>query len=238
MKHFIITRVAINFKKLPEENFIEKIPLLIQKYNLFLRKSLSKQTNQNFIVIICIDKDIHLDLFKPLFNNERLLITQNHGFKQGAKDFINTNFPLENEFIITRIDSDDLLRKDFVQNLQDLVFTIKPKHNMCFDIFLKKFLCLNTKNIYTQSPFSKKISAFTSSYEKIDENNPLKLMPYTIPHIDLGKHYKVFFTDKLNAIHTVDGLNIKNHLILKRIKDNKKVFISSDDDIKDYGINL
>ena len=163
MKHLVICRTATKqrnyrkiFKKISplanSEN--DKWEHLLSRYmfrnEIFTKNTLSNQTNQNFELLCLIDKDIDESIFYPLLTNQALIkidpFLENKYISTYINSFVKITYPNEKEFIITRLDNDDLLRKDFIQNLQDLISINKYPFDTCIDVNERKYLCLKIKN--------------------------------------------------------------------------------------------
>lgn len=230
IKHLVIVRLALKWNlktnKLTWFDWLEDSIKLMDKY---LRPSLKNQTNQDFELISLVDETVEY-VGETLPNEHILKIKTNEDslFNKDTCDFlcdyILNKYQNYTHVLITRIDRDDCLHKDFIKLLKT-----KLKN------FDEQFI--DTKNVYQlkngetyvcdKYDSNGMVSPFVSSFEKILKNK-IKCLPYRYPHHDINKYVKgVKYNDliALQVIHNNNILNkLKNNAYLKKIN------------LKDFGI--
>ena len=118
MQHYLISRLAVNLSFYVNNDF-----------DNFTRKSLKNQTNQNFKLITLVS-DKFLEISKEFkLNNEEIVVFKNFNEvcslikeKAGSKDVI-----------ISRLDSDDCLHEQYINNVQK-EFTLNKNYYTYLDV--------------------------------------------------------------------------------------------------------
>ena len=236
--HLIISRVAVKWKQNGKYKN-EEVGLTwsdwsrdsLNLYDNFCRKSLKNQSNQNFKLISLIDVDIDINQAGNRLDNEIYLYVNDYSdiinaIKKYAAD-------LKKQYIlITRIDRDDVVKYDFVENLHSNVKYYlsedqKEAENFYFDIEGNYIYSIEKKETYNLNTYKTATSHFVSILEKNDCN--FKCLAYTrhdlIRRKMKGKKYK-----NLQSIVVIHNHNIVNHNFLNIV--NEKISI----DLSDYGI--
>jgi len=120
MKHFILTRfmMHVGLSKEKNQNYVDS---RIIPFNNFYVKSMIAQSNKDFVNVFFIDpKYSHFDYSKFHFDKLNCKIIYISKFTE-IKDALKKNFNIkDNDFVLTtRMDSDDMIQKDFVKGIQN-----------------------------------------------------------------------------------------------------------------------
>jgi hypothetical protein len=201
--HLIVSRV--NIKWFSQSKDISWLDNRIKILDSTLRPSIINQTNKNFKFVTLwgyepiggIDNEIQLKLNCDISKGENLY----------NEMIINLQKYIDEEnVLVTRIDSDNCLSNDFVENIQKNITSNIPYY---YDIKKMNIINLNTmkKSIWNIS----KTSGFISVMEKKDN---FKCIPYAYDHSDIGKYYDGITIDDLNVLLTIhgDNLSVKENL--------------------------
>ena len=214
IKHYVIIRFYcvdmynIGLEKLFNNNLLDAAKIF-EKYTL---KSLENQTNKNFEIILVIHNKINYD---------HIAISYLHNIKSNLKihivrykdvhDFIRNNLNNKKYLITSRIDHDDLIYNQAVEEIQNKCNNIDCYYNG----YDKVITMINDdyKNTYKFYPDYKgngSISIFQSLIINMDKINKI------ITIYDLGNHAKqkdnfknLFYNN--NLIYKDDYFNL-NHL--------------------------
>lgn len=238
--HLIISRVAIKWKSknryrnedvgLNWEDWVKNSFIL---YDKFCRKSLQNQSNQNFKLISLIDKSIK-DVGNILPNEATVHVSE---LSQISKEVITYVSSLEEKYdyiLITRIDRDDVLKYNFVENLQKNVEDYLVNHQadkFYFDIGPNYVYSTKSNTTYYKDYYKKVTSPFISVLERNDNN--FECVVYNYSHDFIDKKVKGNKYEDLQAIQVVHDHNILNQRYLshKNINANKV-----DINLSEYGI--
>lgn len=194
--HLIITKV--NIKWLPQSKNEEWLKDRIKLFNGILRPSLEAQTNKNF-------KFITLWGYEPvdIIKNEYPIVIKSEKMGPINKEMMPKIIDLidEENVLTTRIDTDNAIGIDFVQNLQNHVKDIRLP--FYYDINKMHMINLITreKRLWNAS----QTSAFISVMEKKSE---YKCIPYINVHTKIGNNINGKKFDDLDALCTIHGENI------------------------------
>jgi len=217
-KHLIITKLALKGRYdktgLSWEEWLNNSIFLMDKY---CRPSLKNQVNQNFTLISRIDDSVNF--VGNILNNE--IIVKNKDFGE----ILNNIIKEYDSVIITRLDRDDSLKFDFVENIQKNI--IIDEHDKYIDI--KNLISYDTLNdkCYKSDKYNNMISPFVSTYEVIKEK--MDYFVLRIEHNKIGNYLKGEKCDNLCAMQVIHEYNLLN-----------KITGKLDDNINlgDYGINI
>jgi hypothetical protein len=227
-KHIIVTRLAIKWVqyKYIGLSWAEWLNNSIELMDKYCRASLRNQSCQDFTLFSIVDESVIY--FGRKLNNEKILYIPykiKYPFKE-IVSIINNNIEKQkfDSVIITRLDRDDCLRYDFVENLQKHFADEKEKH-----IDLRKAYTFDsiTGKIYNIDTYNFKfVSPFVSTFEII-KNGKIKCIPYAVEHTQVSQKIKGNKVDDLFALQVLHGNNICNKIVGKEI---------DGINIKDYGI--
>jgi len=230
IKHIVITRLAVNWTN--HKNFKQDWNVWVDESIGFMdqlcRPSLKNQSNQDFTLLSLVDESI--DDFGDVLPNENILKVQsNNGNYPKGNILMEINKyvkSVSNEYdaiITTRLDRDDCLHKDFIDNTQTLLKNcnkntyVDIKNSFTYDI---------VNNIVHSSPkYYTMISPFVSTFEIIT-NNEIECISMKYDHTDVGKYISGSKTNKLSVIQVITGKNMINKMYGKPAKIEKN----------DYGI--
>ncbi len=237
-KHLVITRLAIKWRfKDTGLEWIDWLEHSIDLMNTFCRPSLENQSSQDFQLIsligektIYLKHKLHNEIFLQIPNNPECNyeILRKEIIK-AINDYIST---LEgyDSVIITRIDRDDCLGRDFIENVRKYL-SDKPDSyvdlNYCWLLDKKNNIPYFT-DIYNSHYPNGMISPFVSTHELIKDGK-IQVVPFLYDHNFVHKALPGTKIDQLNAMHVIHEHNLKNRLHGKK----------SDIDLKfNFGINI
>jgi hypothetical protein len=217
----IITRFNLKWKKIENYNqwLIDRI-LLFEKY---LAKSLSKQVDKNFKLVLMIDQNTNKDIISKLNNifsenkiEAELLLCKNI---KDSKDKIESKYK-NKKVILSRIDSDDAVSENYVKNIR-LFFSDEKNHDKILDF--KSLYYFDTKTKETIEVFYPRPSMFLSMLSNVTT-------PYANSHdrVDIATKRKVFKSSNKDVCCICHGGNISNNVNksksrFKYLKSNKKI---------------
>lgn len=194
--HLIVSRV--NIKWLPQSKDEVWLNNRINILNNTLRSSIEVQTNKNF-------KFVTLWGYEPVgkISNEYQLLLESSGANKILKEILPKLLELiDEEYVLTtRIDSDNCLGNDFVENLHKSI--IETEFPFYYDIKKMDMINIITKGKKTWNATG--TSGFISVMEKKDE---YKCIPYSKSHGSIGIFIKGIKIDNLNVLLTIHGDNI------------------------------
>ncbi|MFW6243294.1 MAG: glycosyltransferase [bacterium] len=218
--HIVISRVGIYWKhRNLKINWEEYVKNRINLYEKLTKRSLKNETDQEFILLSLYDANFLKNNFiKPTLDNEIILsVKRNY---DGSYPWISLNNTIcdfvanykynYNNVIVTRLDSDDLLHKNFISNVKsNLIF-----ENQYIDISKVFHMNYRTKEIYESNVYEQMVSPFVSIKESI---NNFKCIAYSIKHNKINKYFKGKKIDNLEAIQVIHENNMINKIRGKRI---------------------
>jgi hypothetical protein len=236
IKHIVIVRLALKwrYKELNKkwDEWLENSIYLMDKY---CRPSLLNQKNKNFDILTLVDSCVNyygnkLDNEYILkFDSENDLNTIWEGYKncqmiKTINDHVYKNYKNYNYVLLTRLDRDDIIRYDFLENVR--------KNIKIFDEqYIDTNMVYHLKNdiIYKCDKYieGKMISPFVSTLEKI-ENGKIKCYPFFKSHTETKKFLNGLKFKNLNAIQVLHDNNFSN--TLKNFEELNNI------KIEDYGI--
>lgn len=203
MKLNIITRFNLKWKKIDNYNaWLSDRVLLFEKY---LARSLSKQTDKDFKLVLMIDSNTSKTIIERLNNifvenniEGELLLCRN---MSESKQKI-TNKYKENTTILSRIDSDDAVSENYVKNIREF-FLKKENHDKILDF--KTIYYFNTETKETIEVLYPRPSMFLGMLSSVTT-------PYANSHdkIDVATNRKVVKIDSRDVCCICHGGNISN----------------------------
>lgn len=218
--HLLISRVGIywnhpNLKISWEEYIKDRIWL----YNNLTKKSIKNQTNKNFILLSLYDKSLSNNIFDNMLSNEKNLFIdriENGNYPwnpiiNSIKQFVKNKNENFNDIIVTRIDSDDLIHEQFVENVKS---NLNNKYEFA-DINNVYHLDNKNNRIYSSNKYKSIISPFVSIKEKY---NNFKCIPYSITHDKISQIIKGKKYNNLSGIQVIHNNNMINKINGKLIK--------------------
>lgn len=229
IKHFIITRfncrLTVDTSKYDKKlfNILDKDWLddRFSKLQKYCCTSMKNQINQNFTWLVLIHEDTpryYLDKFKKYKNFVPFYVKDDDnwgktGYKNYIKNYIKKNKDIT--LILSRIDSDDMLSKNYVDYIQNnLAISDKKKNKI---INFEYGICFNTVDGTSKE---KKVmdSHYTTSIN-YDLNNIIYLFDYN--HSNLHKiKKKIYYNikkDKPMWLEISHDTNILNNIIYKSL---------------------
>lgn len=238
--HLVITRLAIKWKRnnvfrneevgLDWDNWLKDS---FDLHNKFCRKSLSNQTNKDFKLISLIDKSVE-NIGNPLDNEVFLHVDGVEDIASKVKAYLNKINEKYNYVLVTRVDRDDVVKNNFIENLQnhvDLYMKNIKDNKYYFDIIENYLLLLKNNKIYKKNYYSTVTSPFISVLERNDNNFECTVYKYDHDLIKRkinGKKY-----NDLQVIQVIHDNNILNGKNL-----NEKYLIESKINFSDYGVSV
>ena len=213
MKHYIVTRFNLKWhgKLYKDRSWIEKRASLMKET---LIKSLSVQENKNFELLVAIDENTENDIediirgacgFKVSF--VRLSSTQDLRKERFLSMFSEGD-------IISRVDSDDIVSKKYVENIQKF-FKDESKRLFAFDYRHIGYFHMSSGRSVTH-----RYKAPSMFFSIRFFNNRT---PYFMPHDQIKTAgVKVFNSDKVDCCCVVHGNNLKNSMD-KKVDSGEKI---------------
>lgn len=121
MKHFLITRVAVN----PKQELLDSWKLRDKIFHEYTLPSVQSQTNKNFEWLLLIDSEFDKEVIKK-YKQYWTVLTTNKWIQrqQTTINYINSVAYNEDYIITTRFDSDDIILPKFIDTIQD--FYLQP----------------------------------------------------------------------------------------------------------------
>lgn len=223
MKHYIISRVALKWRFAElGMSWEEWLKNSIELYDKYCRASLRNQTNQNFTLVSVVDESVN-DIGVLLPNEIIVKIQKKETFKQA----LNRALPKEEKLLITRIDRDDCLNKNFVEKL-NLYVKNECKKQQYIDTENVFRLNIQTNELFLGVKYKTMVSPFVSSFENLNSVGLIKCYPYSIAHNKLPEILKGIKISTLSALQIVHENNILNK------NEGVKLHVNIDEFLKDY----
>ena len=221
IKYIIVTRLALKWRY-QETNLSwnEWLNNSIFLMNNYCRPSLKNQTDQNFTILSLVDDSV--TNYGNILENEIILkVKATNSIKHDIINTINEYVSNLNDcdaVILTRLDRDDCLHKNFVN--------IVKTH---LSSGIEQYIDLNDSIIYDSinniAYDSKKynntfVSPFVSTYEK-RINGKIKCYSFIEQHSTVSKFLNGKKIDDLIALQVIHQYNLKNKVQGSLIKINK-----------------
>jgi len=230
VKHIIVTRFALKwrFAETNLKNWDRWLDDSIHLMESFCRPSLKNQTNQDFTLLSIVDNSVKN--YGNMLENEVILkvptIKKNGYPKQQMINVINEYIAgLEgfDSVILTRLDRDDALRNDYIDNVQGYLSDnvesyVDLRNSISYDY--------DKKEAHDLKKYSSSfVSPFVSVHEAIN-NGKIKCISLLVDHNEVSSYLKGRKVNDLYAMQVVHQNNIGNKVRGVLIKINKT----------DYGI--
>lgn len=226
-KYLIISRVALDWehpgRKLSWEKWVEN---RLEFFDNYTRPSLKTQTDQDFTFVSLVDCRIlnnDLGLGKNKLENEIFLPVEKISDTNRLPEITSSLISLVHEkyanydsIISSRIDSDDMFRKDFVEKNKSLL-----KIGNYSDIQESFTLDIRSGKVYISNKYRTMVSPFVSVHERIDK---LKFLSHKVYHHDVNKYISGKKYKELQAIQIIHKNNLVNKLGKREYKINLKDF--------------
>lgn len=221
IKHIVVSRVAINWR-VSETNlgWEEWVKNSFELYDKYCRSSLKKQTNQDFTLLSLVDSK--LNNFGNQLNNETIIPVNYNGdirktIIDGINSYIKTITNKYDYVILTRLDRDDALNLNFIENVQKLLINANISERYIDIKKLYSYDAINNK-IYESKKYDKTVSPFVSVIEKISDDK-IKCLPYRVDHNMIPHYLKGKKNNELIAMQIIHDNNLKN-----KLTGNKEIF--------------
>lgn len=223
VKHIVVTRLALKWRfnetNLSWDNWLNNSIFLMDNT---CRLSLKNQSNQNFTLLSLVDESVNY--FGSILDNEVILkVPQlNNGEYPKTKmiEVINDYVKTLNGFdsvIITRLDRDDALRYDYINNVQNY---LSDKINEFVDLNNSiSYDYLNDITYFSKKYYNTFVSPFVSVHEKIN-NNKINCISLLVDHNDVPKYLMGKKIDELYGMQIIHDNNLSNKLQGKKINVN------------------
>lgn len=225
--HLLISRVGLywrhpNLKVSWEDYILQRVML----YNTITKPSIIAQSDQDFELVSLVDSDVFLtdpyyeDYILP---NERVLKVQRYSgggypkrnIVQRVQDLVHDYSLLGYKYVIvSRVDSDDLLHKDFIKEVKECLpeeitnFYVDMAESFTYD--------LNTGKAYQSHKYDNIVSPFVSVRENIEG---FGCLPYAVEHSQVPEVIKGFKTNRIKAVQVIHENNMINKHRGNEIKD-------------------
>lgn len=211
--HLILTRLAIKWiyggTGLSWDEWLQDSIRLMDTY---CRPSLKQQTDQDFNLLTFVDESVNN--FGNLLENEQIIKITNPKDEYSFQILVDA----VNQFIkamkydaviITRLDRDDCLRKDFIQNLK---LHFSEEIEKYIDIRTAYTYSENHKMTYESDRYKKNFcSPFVSTYE-IVKDGKIVCYPFAYMHVHVPDVITGIKVDDLFAMQIIHDHNISNDM--------------------------
>lgn len=228
IKHIVIVRLGLKwrYKELNQkwEDWLENSVYLMDKY---CRPSLKNQTVKDFDILTLVDKSVNkygniLDNEKILkFDSESDLTTIWEGNENGLmiktiNEYISKNYKDYTYILLTRLDRDDVIRFDFLENVRKNINGNKEQY-----IDSNNIVHFKNDKFYKCDKYinGRMVSPFVSTLEKI-ENGIIKCVPFFKSHTETKKYLPGNKFENLQALQIIHDNNFSNKLGNKQIIEN------------------
>jgi len=207
MKHFIISRVALKWKfKQVGMTWEAWLKESVELYDKYLRASLRKQAFQNFTLVTLVDESVTDEQLGHRLKNEIVVRV----FRMNIIHALRSQIDLSgmDKILITRCDRDDVLRNNFVHQLQMLLAADKQPP-FYFDIM--SYYIWNGRQLNKFQYMSDRTSPFVSTLEKVKEGKAV-FYPYKYKHGYVIDQMGGVKDDSLRAIQVIHKHNVLNRM--------------------------
>jgi len=235
MTHYLITRFNLKNPDWVNENneyYVLTQEWLDERFTIFetyCLPSVKNQSNQNFVwlVFFYVDTPKHFlgkihqiaenfENFKPIFID---------GFKELGNELKlqieHNQLNIDDYFITTRLDNDDIIHKDFIKTIQDLYI---PRSKSIIDLRLGYQVILLKKNKTEIRNFKVSYNPFLSVITKLSDFDNLMTQKHdywkVIPHKIIHDTQHMW----IQVIHQNNKLNQKQKALKKVAKINSSDF--------------
>lgn len=216
IKHILVSRVAVKWGKRHNEvglSWDEWIKDSFYLYDKYCRPSLKQQTNQDFILLSLID--VGITEYGDVLNNEKIIKTSGVDIRKTMIDGVNSYInEIKDEYdyvLLTRIDRDDCLKKDFIENLKTHIFSddIKEKY---IDLYYSYTFNVKSGEVHDSPKYHKMVSPFVSTLEKIN-NGKIRCISFMVDHNAVKNHLNGKKLKNLYAMQVIHENNLKNKIM-------------------------
>jgi len=192
--------------------------------NNYCRPSLKNQSNQDFTVLSFVDESV--TQFGDVLNNEVILKSKDYGNELkdvligGINQYLSTLVGYDG-VIITRLDRDDCIRYDFIENVKKYLSDGVEQYvdiNNSYTYDLKNNIIHDSKKY-----FNTFVSPFVSTYEKF-ESGKIKCIPFLVEHTKIPTMLPGKKVNNLFGMQVIHDHNLKNKIFGEPIKINEKEF--------------
>lgn len=204
MNHYVIVRFNLPWKSEAEnESWISN---RIKLFETYLLKTLSRQKNKSFTLDLCINANTPSKFIEKLSKKIKSAGLKSRFLKfqsmQEFKDTLKDNYKKGD--VLTRIDSDDVVSSDYIDNIQKFYKKNKGK-NICYDYLQIGYLDTAKKD------WSTVVYKATTMFLTIEFNG--KHTPYSCSHDLIRKlGFSVYKSDNPNTCCVCHGTNLANDL--------------------------
>lgn len=224
MLHLLVSRVALKFHDqrltIPwEEWALQRIMM----YNQVTKPSIINQTNQGFVLVSLVDESISLTdpMFKDYTLNNEIVVqvpTEKDypwkGIVKAVKDFmLDFRMDAESEVIVSRIDSDDLLHENFVDEVQEQFMNPAVRY---VDVADSLTYSMIDGKVRKSNKYDSIVSPFVSVLEDVSD---FKCLAYAHYHHDIDRLMKGVKSDKVKAIQVIHNMNLVNKIYGEVVED-------------------
>lgn len=226
VKHILVSRVAIKWRHnetgLSWDNWVKNSFSL---YDTYCRPSLRNQTDQDFTLLSLIDHEV--SEYGDVLENEVVVSVGSNGdVRQRIINAINSYVQeIENDYdfiILTRIDRDDCLRKDFVGVVKNHVLSNEVREQYV-DLYFSYTYDVKNKVIHNSNKYYKVVSPFVSTVERINDGK-IPCIPFMVDHGYVPTKLNGTKLNNLVAIQVIHDTNLSNRIVGEAININLKDF--------------
>lgn len=214
MKHILVSRVAIKMNHPNQTMDWETWALKrLELYRTITIPSIAAQSNQDFTLISLVDEDFYMKyggdgfMYHGLDNEVTLLVKSDGSYPKKNIVKVITKYIAsfdDDEVIVSRIDSDDLLHIDYIKEVR-AAFNTKEKRDYV-DIKVGMTYNINTGKAFLNKKYDVVISPFVSVREPV---NQFDCLSFAFEHSQLS-----FLTgiksERIKAVQIIHGNNLIN----------------------------
>jgi len=224
IKHFIVTCLAV--KRSDKQGYLcEQLGMTWEQWvnksislmDRLERRSLKNQTSQDFTLLTYVDN--RLIKFGKVLKNEVIIpVEEQRDDADQIVQGINDNAKGYDRIIITRLDRDDCLRKDFVKNVRD---HFEGGGKGYVDIFHSLSYDIKNKIFYDSDKYYLGISPFVSVMEQRDRGQ-FRCLPFRVSHGAIGGYVPGIKSRNLYSMQGIHDHNVLNKLRGVKTKINRR----------------
>jgi len=226
--HIVITRLAVNWTN--HRNFKQDWNVWVDESIEFMdslcRESLKNQTTQNFKLLSLVDESV--TSFGDVLPNEEILMIKSDGGDYPKTDILNQINKyiksISSEYdavIVTRLDRDDCLHKDFLANVQK--YFENNTSNSFIDIRKSITYDLSKGNAHDSPKYHSMISPFVSTFEIIVDGK-IECISMKYDHAHVNRHLNGNKVNNLMPMQVITGKNMLNRMYGTPITINKNEY--------------
>lgn len=206
-EHLMLTRM--NYTRGNDPDYLEKRLHLFDQYAYI---SMRKQTNQNFKWILLFDKYTPKKYYEKYLKYKNIVILKAEGemneWQAHFRNWIYKNIKLDKlDYLITsRIDSDDVVHPEYMDNMQKCLFT---KTHLVDSLGYQ--LDVKTGKYYTAKKYEKMSSPFITLVERLTPGKDPETVVKT-DHPKMMKHFPLMRLHKRLFLQIVHDENLTNKI--------------------------